>query len=1086
MYLAASEHDTNKIIKMLASQITAVSQASNMSLQASTAALRASGLSRRPGRHEQQTRGFRFGLWSSYLDPAFQKEIRRRHKLLKHKYSEVVSRQSSWDRQQPVRQPHWTFKSFMYSALRGHDPRPGGRWVNMEELKNASRAENPQKELNTDGFDGLFNRQNTRLIEEFIRQSRGSFNREWISDTSSQFSTTTLPNNEVKSQPIPRKAGSEIADASLEDEYDIDPISNRKVYRKGSKQSFSTEIPVKTFKGYRSQFSKLGEPDGKVLAEELKQYNKPVMYNEPDGQPSVRPDKVKEALDDYDNKHKYEPVMYNEPEGKIVEKPDPVREALRYYEERHPSHNQPAIFNEPDGQLPEKPDLVQEALSDYDSRHKYEPVMYNEPDGKLPEKCDPVQEALKYYDERHPSYDKPHTFNEPDGQVPEKPDPVKEALQDYDQRNLYDQPIILSEPDGQIRQEPDFVKKALEDYDQHHSSYDQPFMFNEPDGQLPKQPDLVADALRDYDRNHEYQPFFYNHPDGHGAQQANEVLVTDASGEVDQTSQRKTSKWVIANDKHDDIDLLRANDIRASSGIIRSAKKETEAEKKRRRNDLEQDFNKSINFQTHSEDEIAAANKVKQSRKLKEDLEIERSELLNHTAHARGKVNAKIAELEAEASADTASRYAQEELTGNFLRDFPEEFNTSWTVEGSTGQDTLIPKHVAGSDDWGYDKTPQGMELSYQNEQENSIQAAEQDYAAQISSREWQSQDSKSVRLETSLDRKHRGQDKLQAEIDPYSKEPQGLETCFADEVAAKAGEKALFVSSYGCGNDKCEETQKDKNKDRKRQRDLVREIRGIYEDKYGEIDCKHRQVPEEVVGTTAATVADIEPNLKVQEPTIYKILAYDPTMQEINVAETTSIVPDLSSALTPAEVLLRLSQPAKFFPHFQPLQAQGYEIASGSGDVLVFRKVRDGSPYMTTQESPISPRKGDSAYIKKHTHDGKQVNPIDGMNHVSQAANFASPTGFVGEPMTLDDLDLDEPLKDQFKSNIDVRREEDVFSGRNTGWQDRDHKKKNPRRLTRKLAIGAVWVAGCSYAIGVVAEFFRTGGADGTGPIGF
>jgi hypothetical protein len=39
---------------------------------------------------------------------------------------------------------------------------------------------------------------------------------------------------------------------------------------------------------------------------------------------------------------------------------------------------------------------------------------------------------------------------------------------------------------------------------------------------------------------------------------------------------------------------------------------------------------------------------------------------------------------------------------------------------------------------------------------------------------------------------------------------------------------------------------------------------------------------------------------------------------------------------------------------------------------------------------------------------------------------------------------------------------------------------------LPKRMAIGAAWVAGVSYALGVMGEYFKTGGADGLGPRGF
>ncbi|KAK2070535.1 hypothetical protein P8C59_005020 [Phyllachora maydis] len=222
------------------------------------------------------------------------------------------------------------------------------------------------------------------------------------------------------------------------------------------------------------------------------------------------------------------------------------------------------------------------------------------------------------------------------------------------------------------------------------------------------------------------------------------------------------------------------------------------------------------------------------------------------------------------------------------------------------------------------------------------------------------------------------------------------------------------------------------------------------------------------------------------EEPTLYKILAYDPTMQTVNVAETTSVVPDSATPLPPAEVLLRLSNPTKFFPHFGPLQAQGFEIVSGSGDVLVFRKVRPATAEAdATEEGMSSPGAGSAAAKPSVTSAfRKHVNPIDMMGFEpleyggTAASRFASPTGFVNYDLP----PAPEPAR--FASGINVRREEDVFSGaKDTRQQDQGKARKS---LPRRLAISAAWVGGVSYALGVVSEYFKTGGSDGKGPKGF
>ena len=76
------------------------------------------------------------------------------------------------------------------------------------------------------------------------------------------------------------------------------------------------------------------------------------------------------------------------------------------------------------------------------------------------------------------------------------------------------------------------------------------------------------------------------------------------------------------------------------------------------------------------------------------------------------------------------------------------------------------------------------------------------------------------------------------------------------------------------------------------------------------------------------------------------------------------------------------------------------------------------------------------------------------------------------------------------------MRREEPVFSGPKSetsrGYSGDGAKAGGEGRRRKGLGIGrrmlltGAWVGGISYALGVMAEFFITGGADGKGPTGF
>ncbi|CAP71870.1 uncharacterized protein PODANS_6_8030 [Podospora anserina S mat+] len=208
-------------------------------------------------------------------------------------------------------------------------------------------------------------------------------------------------------------------------------------------------------------------------------------------------------------------------------------------------------------------------------------------------------------------------------------------------------------------------------------------------------------------------------------------------------------------------------------------------------------------------------------------------------------------------------------------------------------------------------------------------------------------------------------------------------------------------------------------------------------------------------------------------EPVLYKILAYDPVMQAIDVAETTSVVPDSATPLSPAEVLLRISNPARFFPHFAPLQAQGFEIVSGSGDVLIFRKVRE--PVVAKEEQVASTK------TVPASSPTSPVNPIDmtGGGLVPEynvaAGRFASPTGFVNYDLPSEKtIGRYVPQGETFFSP--GQRAEDMHE-RHSAWEEKQKKEKKKGSLLKRLAVSAAGVAGVSFGVAVLAEGMKNEG---------
>lgn len=69
-----------------------------------------------------------------------------------------------------------------------------------------------------------------------------------------------------------------------------------------------------------------------------------------------------------------------------------------------------------------------------------------------------------------------------------------------------------------------------------------------------------------------------------------------------------------------------------------------------------------------------------------------------------------------------------------------------------------------------------------------------------------------------------------------------------------------------------------------------------------------------------------------------YHILAYDSSESQVTSTEAQSFFGDNDTA-QPHEILARLHNPAKFVPYFAQLQQEGFKIATGGGDILVFKR---------------------------------------------------------------------------------------------------------------------------------------------------
>ncbi|KAF9874761.1 hypothetical protein CkaCkLH20_07898 [Colletotrichum karsti] len=973
--------------------------------------------------HYGQTRTFRFRAWSTYLDPEFQRQLRQRQRQVSYKYMESINRKLSWDPSSRAEDSRIVLKNMMAQCWirHGHTHSKGTNVkdkVNSDDVPGTRPGQNIE-DVERGAINALFSSKRTGSYEYDLWQSPLQNIRNYLGSQVRAKSTTSasrdagveidpITNKRVQSDspnavhepfyedgpppaeelkqygqvPLDGTPWAESGDAGTPQYADLDkytPVMDKTLDAKQLQQEVSEEPKYDDLEKYKpvgledfiedakpapeSKYDDLhkyanpslteGTPEelSQPAYEDLDKY-RPVMHNE-DAQ-------IQGAVETYDDLNKYGPVMHNEGSDAAVEEKTAYDDLHKYG---------PSGFNEPEGARP----LTEEERSkDYDDLHKYGPVGYNEPFGKAPIHPEEASKAYPDLDQYGPmAYNEPHGqapmhpeeaskaytdlgeyepigWNEPHGKPPMHPE---EASKQYSDLNTYG-PVAFARGDGQLP-ESTVAPIAPEDMAKH-----KPVQYNQPESQRPK-PDWDQTT---FDEAKKYQSYRYNEPHGQPIQTMDPVSkgLSDFDAEIAaKANMRRLNTYgtstveatATENERADDLDLLRASDIRAkiptSSGQSRREYSTTH------RQVLEDDLPRyEVNWDISSKAARVSLRK------------------------ARSKVWDSI--------------QPKEDLTGNYVRDFPEDFSKSWS------------KIITES--------PKAEDTKYQSPKGDEVEAA--------------SFDESFPRLEPAMNRASafKPRESGQGSLDQYSTEPQGLELSYTEETGGKQTWPA-YVRSYGT-------------------------------------------VSEMEANTTAA-----KPDLS--EPVLYKILAYDPTMQSITSAETTSVVPNSAATpLSPADVLPRLSNPTKFFPYFSPLQKEGYEIVSGSGDVLVFRKVRDAE--VDQSAAPVA----QTPIIEKPTtYQAPKVNPIDmmGSDPVVPSAYSSSPTGF---------LNYDYPgaeAEDKPPPPSSPLRRRNTIS-----CDNQDFSRRKPKRSrTRRVILGAAWLGGVSYAIGVVGEYFKTGGQDGRGPKG-
>ncbi|ROT43031.1 hypothetical protein SODALDRAFT_28997 [Sodiomyces alkalinus F11] len=768
------------------------------------------------------------------------------------------------------------------------------------------------------------------------------------------------------------------------------------------------------------------EPDGKLppSSEELSKkytdlhkYGDRFSWNEPDGLPAPT---AEERSKKYTDLRRYGPVSWNEPDGKM---PLTAEEASKQYADLGKYGK--VEWNEPDG----KPaPTAEEAGKRYTDLNEYSKVEWNEPDGKP---TPTTEEASKRYTDLN-EYSKVE-WNEPDGKPTPTPEETSKQYTDLDNYGK----VEWNEPDGQPGPTRDEVSKRYSDLTKYGK-----VVWNEPDGMPPP---TAEEASKDYTDLHRYGKVQWNEPDGKAAPTPEEASkrYTDLHN-YDKFEwnepEGKPMVWAEESSKKY-VDLHRYGPVQWNEpdGKLPIHPKETskryadlhrynqpfQHEPSETAEDLDllrpSDIRANMAYKT-----AASSLKSDDSEALEKDM----SEYAQTWDNANKAAKTTIQQAKIKASNMDEAGQNGRQLSGNYVRDFPEDFQASWGAlvdqNASSGQAANKQTSLEGTD----------VDIASLDESFPTLDAALDREAASTNN----------SKLEPALHRvtpANRAQVRLghgSPPIDPYSKEPQGLELGSMEEECARNAVKGESVNAEGSAPRPDQEPPAEKTRD-------------------------------------DGASAGAKQTKKDEEPSQYKILAYDPTLETVVMAETTSTVPDTMAPLSPAEVLQRLSNPVKFFPHLELVGEEGYEMISGSGNVLVLRKVRDGKP---SSHIRLEQRQPPTRYHASH------VNPIDmmGSRPVTPHSFSASPTGYVSYDADTAGAAADRKPPPPFTSRTETETKTETVADETTGSarKNSDGNTGKSKRRGRKMVLGAIGVGGLSYSVGVLGEYFRTGGAEGSG----
>ena len=743
--------------------------------------------------------------------------------------------------------------------------------------------------------------------------------------------------------------------------------------------------------------------------EDLDKYNGPVRHNEPDGLPELTPE---EDSKKYDDLNKYSATQFDSSSTQSALTPE---EQSKLYDDLKQYNS--VFWNEPNGL---RTQTIEELSKNYDDLHQYGAVRWKEPNGL----CELTAEELsKNYNDLG-SYG-PVVWSEPNGLRRTTPE---EESKKYEDLATYDSPFeasmekieahAASQNDRTMRGKPlaPKVEAPVEDF---FSKYEDLHLYgavrwNEPDGLRDLTPEELSKKYADL---HLYGAVRWNEPNGQRKstpeEQSKQYKNTSLYGACDLF-------WpeIIPNIVHHE----EASKQYADLPKYEAFENDGPTTEQVHREQASKQYKDLSKYPTAGYEEIDPSQSMHPEELSK-----------NYTDLGSYKPTDFISQAQAYPSHPEEASKVYQDL-GMY---------TAVRNNEPNGTVTLPPDEVARSlkefkSKAGFQDTVDGP-FAYHHTQNRSSRAlnnTENDTVELLTSEE--------IRAATL----RRAQDLgLQDEVSEAESVKTSRPGANTEEIKNEGPELASMDESFPIES----EAPVDHKPHSALGRDN-KDLKDPYSHKPVGLETSYS---EECGRTTTPVMMKHYKSKQLSKPLSYKILAYDPASQSMSIAEAASSVHDEGSAIGLSDALLQLSNPAKFLPYFNTLEAQGYEIVAGSGEVLIFRKVRQS---LTSDEVT-------SDMQVKST----RINPVDLMGKPA-VGNFASPTGFVNYDSVSEPLTKPAPP-------VEPRTDEDAGSAQIPA------KQRKKRRLGRKLAIGTAGVAGSAYVAAVIAEYFSTKGLDSERP---